>query len=174
MTVNIFCCEKGFGNSQAAGQTKRCKSLFGEKLFGFSRKGIVQRFSRQGRRLCPILERSENSVLIECFLRLTKQVLGKLYPFCQNRYFKHCIFCAMKKIRAPAAYYFFRQYIKYPSDIRRGISRIASTAVCLTNHNFRRKAACLLRDASPKTPKFLSHMKCVKINAIASQAVRFL
>ena len=99
MTVNIFCCEKGLGILKLRSRQNAANHFFGEKLFGFSRKGIVQRFSRQGRRLCPILERSENSVLIERFLRLTKQVLGKLYPFCQNRYFKHRIYflCDEKK-----------------------------------------------------------------------------
>lgn len=66
MTVKIF-CKKGLGIPNLRSRQNAVIHFFGEKLLGFPRNDMVQLFSRQGRRLCPILERSENSVLIERF-----------------------------------------------------------------------------------------------------------
>ncbi|MBQ6041496.1 MAG: hypothetical protein IJL32_12110 [Oscillospiraceae bacterium] len=68
----------GFPNLRSR---QNAANYFSEKnIFGEAGKQVRSVFCRQGRRLCPILERSENSVLPVTLVH-AKQVLGKRYPF---------------------------------------------------------------------------------------------
>ena len=75
-------CE-GLGDSQSAEQTKRCELIFGEKLFVQARKRI---HSVVAVKVADFAQYWNGVKILFCSdaSRLTKQVLGKRYPFCQK------------------------------------------------------------------------------------------